>query len=89
MSVPYDDVMTVDPHLLRVLHAVGRTGSITGAAAELGYSQPALSQLLGRAERRLGQTLVLRAGGRAAARTEAGRILAAHALHVDAALAAA
>ncbi|MGN7191461.1 LysR family transcriptional regulator [Curtobacterium sp. MCBA15_012] len=81
--------MTVDPHLLRVLHAVGRTGSITGAAAELGYSQPALSQLLGRAERRLGQTLVLRAGGRAAVLTEAGRILAAHALHVDAALAAA
>ena len=81
--------MTVDPQLLRVLHAVGRTGSITGAAAELGYSQPALSQLLGRAEQRLGQTLVLRSGGRAAVLTEAGRILAAHALHVDAALAAA
>lgn len=79
---------TVDPQLLRVLRAVGDAGSITGAATALGYSQPAVSQLLQRAEQRLGQALVLR-GARGVTLTEAGRVLADHALHVQAALAAA
>ncbi|WIE66381.1 LysR family transcriptional regulator [Curtobacterium sp. MCLR17_036] len=84
----------IDPQLLRVLRAVADGGSITRAAAALGSSQPAVSQLLARAEQRLGHTLVLRSGqdgrgGRGASLTDAGRVLADHALHVQAALSAA
>ncbi|WP_069711110.1 LysR family transcriptional regulator [Curtobacterium sp. ER1/6] len=79
---------TIDPQLLRILLAVRDAGSISRAAATLGYSQPAVSQLLVRAEQRLGHDLVLR-GGRGATLTESGRVLADHALHVEAALAAA
>ena len=78
----------IDPQLLRVLRAVADSGSITRAAAALGSSQPALSQLLIRAEQRLGHALVLR-GGRGATLTHAGQVLADHALHVQAALTAA
>lgn len=78
----------IDPQLLRVLRAVADGGSITRAAAALGSSQPAVSQLLTRAEQRLGHTLVLR-GGRGATLTHAGQVLADHALHVQAALTAA
>jgi len=78
----------LDPQLLRALRAVADTGSITGAATSLGYSQPAVSQLLQRAEQRLGHTLVLR-GSRGVTLTEAGRVLADHALHVQSALTAA
>lgn len=78
----------LDPQLLRVLRAVRDTGSISRAAAALGYSQPAVSQLLARAERRLGHDLVLR-GTRGVTLTESGRVLAEHALTVEAALAAA
>jgi DNA-binding transcriptional LysR family regulator len=81
-------VETIEPQLLRVLLAVRDAGSISRAAAALGYSQPAVSQLLTRAEQRLGHDLVLR-GGRGATLTESGRVLADHALHVEAALAAA
>ncbi|MBT2503929.1 LysR substrate-binding domain-containing protein [Curtobacterium sp. ISL-83] len=78
----------IDPQLLRVLRAVGDAGSISRAASRLGYSQPAVSQLLNRAEARLGHALVLRAA-RGATLTEAGRVLADHSLRVQAALAAA
>lgn len=78
----------IDPQLLKVLRAVADSGSITRAAAALGSSQPALSQLLTRAEQRLGHALVLR-GGRGATLTHAGQVLADHALHVQAALTAA
>ncbi len=78
----------LDPQLLRVLRAVRDAGSISRAAAALGYSQPAVSQLLVRAERRLGQDLVLR-NARGVTLTEAGRVLAEHALSVEAALTAA
>ncbi|KTR39048.1 hypothetical protein NS263_11560 [Curtobacterium oceanosedimentum] len=81
-------VETIEPQLLRVLLAVRDGGSISRAAAVLGYSQPAVSQLLARAEQRLGHDLVLR-GGRGATLTESGRVLADHALHVEAALTAA
>jgi len=73
---------------LRVVRAVADTGTITAAAALLGYSQPAVSQQLRRAERQVGQPLVLRVG-RGVALTEAGSRLAAHAVHVQAALDAA
>ncbi|MFS0730235.1 LysR substrate-binding domain-containing protein [Curtobacterium sp. 1P10AnD] len=78
----------LDPQLLRVLRAVRDAGSISRAAGTLGYSQPAVSQLLARAERRLGHDLVLR-GARGVTLTESGLVLAEHALTVDAALAAA
>ncbi|OIH96268.1 LysR family transcriptional regulator [Curtobacterium sp. MCBA15_001] len=79
---------TIDLQLLRVLRAVSDAGSITGAATALGYSQPAVSQMLQRAEQRLGHALVLR-GARGVTLTESGRVLADHALHVQAALTAA
>lgn len=78
----------LDPQLLRALRAIADAGSITGAAATLGYSQPAVSQLLQRAEQRLGHALLLR-GARGVTLTEAGQVLADHALHVQAALTAA
>lgn len=78
----------IDPQLLKVLRAVADGGSITRAAAALGSSQPAVSQLVARAEQRLGHALVLR-GGRGATLTHAGQVLADHALHVQAALTAA
>ncbi|MBT1620177.1 MULTISPECIES: LysR family transcriptional regulator [Curtobacterium] len=78
----------IDPQLLRVLRAVADGGSITRAAAAIGSSQPAVSQLVARAEQRLGHALVLR-GGRGATLTHAGQVLADHALHVQAALTAA
>ena len=42
---------------LRVVKAIADEGSITGAAASLGYSQPAISQQLKRLEQRLGVPL--------------------------------
>jgi DNA-binding transcriptional LysR family regulator len=39
---------------LRTVRAIADTGSITAAAAALGYSQPAISQHLRRFEARLG-----------------------------------
>ncbi|WP_316300759.1 LysR family transcriptional regulator, partial [Clavibacter michiganensis] len=78
----------IDPQLLRVLRAVRDAGSISRAAVSLGYSQPAVSQMLARAERRLGHDLVLR-GARGGTLTEPGRVLAEHAPAVEAALAAA
>jgi DNA-binding transcriptional LysR family regulator len=73
---------------LRVIRAIADTGSVTAAAARLGYSQPAVTQRLRRAEAQLGQPLVLRAA-RGVTLTEAGARLARHAVHVQAALDAA
>ena len=39
---------------LRVIKAIADEGSITAAAASLGYSQPAVSQQIKRLEKRLG-----------------------------------
>jgi DNA-binding transcriptional LysR family regulator len=68
----------IDSHLLRVVRAVAEQGSITAAAEDLGFSQPAISQLLRRAESRLGMPMVERVG-RSVRLTEAGNILARHA----------
>lgn len=77
-----------DVQSLRIVRAIADTGSITGAAAGLGYSQPAISQHLRRLEARLGVAIVERVG-RGVRLTEAGRVLARHApavtLAVDAA----
>lgn len=70
-----------DIQSLRIVRAVADTGSITGAAATLGFSQPAISQHVRRLETRLGLALVERVG-RGIRLTEAGRVLARHAAAV-------
>lgn len=78
MTLLTTDWHGIDSHLLRVVRAVSELGSITAAAAQLGFSQPAISQLLKRAEQRLGMSIVERVG-RTVRLTEAGQILARHA----------
>ena len=65
----------LDVTRLRVLAAVARHGSVTAAAAELSYSQPAVSHHLSRLEHETGARLVQRVG-RGIRLTEAGRLLA-------------
>lgn len=78
----------LDVQTLRVVRAIGDTGSITAAAAALGFSQPAVSQQLRRLESRLGVAVVERVG-RGVRLTEAGRVLARHAAAVTLAVEAA
>lgn len=60
---------------LRVLQAVGETGSFSAAADRLDYTQPAVSKIVATLERQLGTTLVDR-GIRPLRLTEAGSVLA-------------
>jgi DNA-binding transcriptional LysR family regulator len=60
---------------LRVLQAVGETGSFSAAAVRLDYTQPAVSKIIATLERQLGATLVDR-GLRPLRLTEAGSALA-------------
>jgi len=62
---------------LRVLHAVSAYGSVTAAAAALGYSAPAVSQQLAALEREVGMRLTERAG-RGLELTPAAVILVGH-----------
>ena len=78
----------LDANALRVVRAVYETGSITAAAAALGFSQPAVSQQLKRLEQRLGLAVIERVG-RGVRLTEAGLVLARHAVTVATALDAA
>jgi DNA-binding transcriptional LysR family regulator len=71
----------IDVNGLRVIRAIGDEGGFTAAAERLGYSQPAVSQLVRRLERRLGTALVEK-HGRSVRLTEAGRVLARHAVTV-------
>ncbi|GAA1873320.1 LysR family transcriptional regulator [Asanoa iriomotensis] len=66
--------MNVELRHLRALAAIGDEGTITGAAAVLHVSQPALSRTLEQLESRLGIQLVERTTRRLAL-TEAGRTL--------------
>jgi DNA-binding transcriptional LysR family regulator len=68
----------LDAQTLRIVGAIAEHGSITAAAEALGYSQPAVSQHLRRAEQRLGLPLAERVG-RSVRLTEAGEVLARHA----------
>ena len=80
-----NDRPRLDLHTVRIVRAIAEHGSITAAAATLGYSQPALSQHLRRAEDRLGTPLALRAGG--GGRPPApGRVVARHSGAILAAL---
>ncbi|MCU1558122.1 MAG: LysR family transcriptional regulator [Microbacteriaceae bacterium] len=82
----------LDPQLdlqsIRIVRAIAESGSITGAARLLGYSQPAVSQHLQRTESRLSLPLVTRVG-RSVKLTEAGQVLARHAIAITSALDAA
>lgn len=75
----------IDAAGLRVMKAIADEGSFTSAAASLGYSQPAISQMVRRLEQRLGTVLVERVG-RSIRLTEAGEVLARHAAPVLTAL---
>ena len=78
----------LDLQTIRIVRAIADTGTITGAARLLGYSQPAVSQHVQRAEARLNLPLVTRVG-RSVRLTEAGTVLARHALTIASALEAA
>lgn len=82
---------SIDSTELRILHALSTTGSLTLTAAQLGLSQPAVSQRLKRIETRLSVPLIERQG-RGIRLTTAGQILADHGrtvvAEIDAALAA-
>ena len=78
----------IDAAGLRVMRAIADEGSFTLAALSLGYSQPAISQMVRRLEQRTGTVLVERVG-RNVRLTEAGQVLARHAVGVLAALDAA
>lgn len=80
--------MDLDLQSLRIVRAIAEHGSISAAARALGYSQPAISQHLRRAEQRLGAPLVVRSG-RGVRLTEPGAVLARHAVAVTRALDAA
>ncbi|HNQ06287.1 MAG TPA: LysR family transcriptional regulator [Tetrasphaera sp.] len=75
----------IDAAGLRVVRAIDEAGSFTGAATMLGYSQPAVSQMIRRLEQRTGTAIVDRVG-RTVRLTEAGQVLARHAKTVLAAL---
>jgi len=66
------DAYPVDPRLLATLEAVVRTGSFAAAAAELGYSSPAVSQQIAELERRVGLRVLER---RPVRPTQAGQVL--------------
>lgn len=68
----------IDAAGLRVIKAIADEGSFTAAATSLGYSQPAISQMVRRLEDRIGTVLVERLG-RSVRLTEAGGVLARHA----------
>jgi DNA-binding transcriptional LysR family regulator len=71
----------LDVTRLRVLAAVARHGSVTGAARELNYAQPSVSHHLARLEAETGSKLIQRAG-RGIRLTEAGRLLAERAAEI-------
>ncbi|MDQ6775137.1 MAG: LysR family transcriptional regulator [Actinomycetota bacterium] len=64
----------IDVRRLRVLCEVARHGSFSGAAASLGYTQPAVSRQIATLEAELGATLVRRVP-KGAVLTDAGRLL--------------
>jgi molybdate transport repressor ModE-like protein len=78
----------LDLRRLLVLRAVAHHGSLSAAARQLGYTQPAVTHHIRRLEREVGTPLVARAG-RGIRLTEAGQALASHVDAVSARLAAA
>src|SRR6059036_4217341 len=76
-------------HLI-ALKAIAETGTFGRAAAQLGYTQSAISQQIAMLERIVGQRLIDRPGGpRPVSLTEAGELLLRHADAIAARLQAA
>ncbi|ACV06740.1 LysR family transcriptional regulator [Kytococcus sedentarius] len=71
----------IDTAGLRIMRAISEQGSFTAAAHSLGYTQPAISQMVRRLEGRIGTPLVERQG-RTVRLTQAGQVLARHAVTV-------
>lgn len=67
-----------DSRHIRTFHAVVTAGTYSGAAAVLGYTQPAVTQQMKALERTVGSPLFVRVGRRMRL-TEAGETLARHA----------
>ena len=63
----------INVHLLKIFHAVARSGSFSRAASELAISQPSVSIQVGELERQLGVEL-FEPAGKSVRLTEAGRI---------------
>ncbi|QGF23293.1 LysR family transcriptional regulator [Raineyella fluvialis] len=63
---------------LRLIAAIDKYGTLSGAARELGLSQPAITQQMQRLERELGTPLVTKQS-RGVSLTSAGRVLLRHA----------
>src|ERR1700684_2297482 len=74
INIVYSRTM-LDVTRLRVLVAVARHGSVTGAAHALNYAQPSVSHHIARLEAETGARLLQRAG-RGGPLTDAGRLLA-------------
>ncbi|MEU1480570.1 LysR family transcriptional regulator [Streptomyces sp. NPDC001668] len=70
--------MDLEVRHLRVLNAIAEAGSITRAAAALGFTQPSLTAQLQRIERMLGGSLFVRDGG-GSRPTAFGAMVLAHA----------
>ncbi len=80
----------LDLRHLAAFAAVAETRSFARAAAQLGYTQPAVSQQVAALEKIVGQRLFDRSSGRAdATLTEAGELLATHVRELTARLAVA
>ena len=73
--------MALNLHLVRIFATVGRAGSFSGAGAELGISQPAVSRGVQELERQL-QTPLLDRTARRVGFTAAGQVLYDHALQI-------
>ncbi|HEU5008711.1 MAG TPA: LysR substrate-binding domain-containing protein [Jatrophihabitantaceae bacterium] len=84
----YENADAIDARRLLIFREVARRGSLSAAAAALGWTQPAVGQHLQRLERELGLSLARRST-RGVALTEAGTRLLAHADAVAARLDAA
>lgn len=85
---PVIDLDAFDPRRLLIFREVARRGSLSAAAAALGWTQPAVGQHIQRLERDLRLALVLRST-RGITLTEAGATLLRHADAVASRLAAA
>ena len=81
MPFPAGIVDALDPARLRLLAEVDRRGSISAAAEACGISQPSATKQLKTLEAAIGEKLVER-DGRASRLTEAGAVVAAHAVRV-------
>ncbi|MBB5897016.1 LysR family transcriptional regulator [Kutzneria kofuensis] len=81
-------MLDLDPRSLVVLHLIDRTGSMSAAARELGWTHPAISQHVKRLERAAGCELVER-HGRGVRLTPAGVVLGRYAAEIAASLTAA